>query len=388
MTTANSGAAEQFELTEEQKMARDSAREFAEKKLKPHAQKFDEEEDVPREIYSSAAELGFFGLLLPEKYGGLALDHVGYALVMEELARGCAGFQVCLTVHNSLVSSAISNFGTESQKDQWLPKLASGEWIGAYSLSEPGSGSDAGSLRCAARLEGGHYVINGTKAWVSSAGFADLFLVFVSTNKEKGSRGVSCLVVPKGLPGFSVGKKEKKMGIRASDTRELLFKDCKVPKENLLGVENEGFKIALTQLDNGRIGIAAQAVGIARAAFEEAVSYAKSRQQFGKALAEFQATQFKLADMAVRIEASRLLTLKAAALMSRGQKATQAASMAKLFASESANKVAYDALQIHGGNGYIREFPVERYFRDARVTEIYEGTSEVQRIVISREILR
>lgn len=377
-----------LDLTEEQKMARDSARDFAEKRLKPHAQKFDEDEDIPRELYSEAAELGFFGLLLPESAGGLGLDYVAYALVMEEISRACAAFQVCLTVHNSLIATAIHRFGTDAQKEQWLSKLASGEWIGAYSLSEQGSGSDAGSLKCAARLEGGHYVLNGNKAWVSSAAIAELFLVFVSTDKSKGGRGVSCLVVPKGLPGFTVGKKEKKMGIRGSGTHELHFKDCRVPRENLLGVENEGFKIALAQLDGGRIGIAAQAVGIARAAFEEAVAYAKARQQFGKALSEFQATQFKLADMAVRIEAARLLTLKAASLMSRGERATQAASMAKLFASESANKIAFDAVQIHGGNGYVREFPVERYYRDARITEIYEGTSEIQRVVISREILK
>ena len=377
-----------FDLSEEQKMARDAARDFAEKRLKPSAQRFDEEEDIPREVYSEAAELGFFGLLLPEKYGGLGLDHVGYALVMEELARACAAFQVCLTVHNSLISTAILRFGTDAQKELWLPKLASGEWIGAYSLSEQGSGSDAGSLKCQARLDGAHFVLNGAKAWVSSAAIAELFLVFVSTEPAKGGRGVSCLVVPKNLPGFAVGKKEKKMGIRGSGTHELHFKDCRVPKENLLGTINEGFKIALAQLDGGRVGIAAQAVGIARAAFEEAVAYAKQRQQFGKALAEFQATQFKLADMAVRIEASRLLTLKAAALLSRGERATQAASMAKLFASESANRIAFDAVQIHGGNGYVREFPVERYYRDARITEIYEGTSEIQRVVISREVLK
>jgi len=377
-----------LDLTEEQKMARDSARDFAEKRLKPLAQKFDEEEEIPLELYREAAELGFFGLLLPESYGGLGLDHIAYALVMEEIARACAAFQVCLTVHNSLISTAILRFGTEAQKERWLGKLATGEWIGAYSLSEQGSGSDAGSLKCSARLDGAHYVLNGNKAWVSSAAISDLFLVFVSTDPSKAGRGVSCLVVPKGLPGFSVGKKEKKMGIRGSGTHELHFKDCRVPKENLLGVQNEGFKIALAQLDGGRIGIAAQAVGIARAAFEESVAYAKARQQFGKSLADFQATQFKLADMAVRIEAARLLTLQAAALASRGRRATQAASMAKLFASESANRIAFDAVQIHGGNGYVREFPVERYYRDARITEIYEGTSEIQRVVISREILK
>ncbi|MBI3506833.1 MAG: acyl-CoA dehydrogenase family protein [Proteobacteria bacterium] len=377
-----------FELTDDQKMARDAARDFAEKRLKPVALKLDEEEHTPRELYAEAGALGFFGIMLPEEFGGMGLDAVSYALVMEEIARACAGFQVCLTVHNSLVAAAVLKFGTDAQQKKYLPKMAKGEWIGAYSLSEPGSGSDAGSLTCAARLDGGHWVLNGTKSWVSSAGFADLFLVFVSTDKEKASRGVSCLIVDKGLPGLTVGKKEKKMGIRASETHELHFKDCRVPKDALLGVKDEGFKIALTQLDSGRIGIAAQAVGIAQAAFEEAVSYSKARKQFGKSLSEFQATQFKLAEMALKIDAARLLTLRAASIVAKGGRATKEASMAKLFASESANKIAYDALQIHGGNGYVREFPVERYFRDARITEIYEGTSEIQRIVISREILK
>jgi len=325
--------------------------------------------------------------MIPEEFGGLGLDVVSYVLVMEEIARVCAAFQVCLTVHNSLVGAALVKFGTPEQKKRWLPKMAKGEWIAAYSLSEPGSGSDAGSLVCAARKDGGHYVLDGVKSWVSSAGFADLFLVFVSTDKEKRSRGVSCVVVEKGTAGLSLGNKEKKMGIRGSDTRELHFKSCSVPAENLLGTENEGFKIALAALDGGRVGIAAQSVGIAQGAFEEAVAYAKARRQFGKPLSDFQATQFKLADMAMKIEAARLLTLQAAARLSKGEKATRQASMAKLFASQAANQIAYDALQIHGGNGYIREFPVERYFRDARVTEIYEGTSEVQRIVIARDVL-
>lgn len=386
MTTLSAASA--FELSEDQKMARDSAREFAEKRLKPLAQRLDEEEEIPRELYAQAAELGFFGMLLPEEHGGLGLDYVSYACVMEELARGCAAFQVCLTVHNSLVATAILRHGTKEQKARWLPKLARGEWIAAYSLSEPGSGSDAGSLSCSARPEGGHYVVDGTKSWVSSAGFADLFLVFVSTDRAKKSYGVSCLLVEKGTPGLTPGKKEKKMGIRASDTRELSFRDCRVPKENLLGTEGEGFKIALSQLDGGRVGIAAQAVGIAQAAFEEALAYAKDRRQFDKRIADFQGIQFKLADMAVGIDAARLLTRRAAALLDGGGRATKEASMAKLFASQTANRVAYDAVQIHGGNGYIREFPVERYFRDARVTEIYEGTSEIQRVVIARELLK
>lgn len=376
-----------FELTEEQEMARETARNFAEKRLKPLAQKFDEEETIPRELYSEAAELGFFGLLVPEEHGGLGLDPIAYACAIEELARASAAFPICLSVHNSLVCKAVLGHGTEEQK-KLLPKLASGEMIGAYSLSEQGAGSDAGSLRCSAKKDGEGYVINGTKAWVSSAGFADLFVVFASTDPSQGSRGVSCLLLEKGAQGLTVGKKERKMGVRGSETNELAFQDCRVPAGGLLGTENEGFKIALSVLDGGRIGISAQSVGIAQAALEEAVAYAKERVQFGKPIAKFQATQFKIADMALAVEAARLLTRRAAAVIGSGKRATREASMAKLFASQTANRVAFDAVQIHGGNGYIREFPVERYFRDARVTEIYEGTSEVQRIVISRELLK
>ncbi|PCI39322.1 MAG: acyl-CoA dehydrogenase [Elusimicrobia bacterium] len=378
-----------FSLTEDQIMARDTARDFAEKRLKPNAEKFDEEEFIPIEFYREAGELGFFGLMIPEEYGGLALDPVGYVCVMEEIARTCAAFQICLTVHNSLVCGALLKHGTDEQKTRFLPKLASGEWIGAYSLSEQGSGTDAGSLVCAAEKDGDHYVLNGTKAWVSSAGFADVFTVYVSTDKEKGSYGISCLLVEKGTPGFTVGKKEKKMGVRGSETCELIFQDCRVPAANLIGVENEGFKVALGALDSGRVGIAAQSVGIAQGAFDEAIAYAKERKQFGKPLVKFQATQFKLADMATAISASRLLTRRAALSMAEGgRRASLEASQAKLFASTTANKVAFDAVQIHGGNGYIREFPVERYYRDARVTEIYEGTSEIQRLVIARGLLK
>jgi alkylation response protein AidB-like acyl-CoA dehydrogenase len=376
------------ELTEEQEMTRQSARDFAEKRLKPLAQKFDEEEFIPRELYAEAAELGFFGMVLPEEFGGLGLDYVAYALAMEELSRASAAFSVAVTVHNSLVGNAILAFGTPEQKSRWLPKMAKGELLAAYSLSEPGSGSDAGSLIASARLDGDHFIANGAKSWVSTAEHADLVLTFFSTDKAKGSRGVSCLVVEKGTPGMTLGKKEKKLGIRGSDTREILYKDAKIPAANLLGAKDEGFKVALSALDCGRIGIAAQAVGIAQAAFEEAVSYAKQRKQFGKTLTEQQATQFKLADMAMKVSAARLLTHDAARTLGAGKRATQKASMAKLFASETANQVAYQALQIHGGNGYIREFPVERYFRDARITEIYEGTSEIQRLVIARELLR
>jgi acyl-CoA dehydrogenase len=364
-----------------------SARDFAEKRLMPGAQEWDEHEAIPEAVYKEAGELGFFGLSVPEEFGGLGVDAPAYAAAMEELARGSASFQVCVTVHNTLVCSAIAKFGTDEQKKKYLPKLASGEWVGAYSLSEPGSGTDAGSLSTAAKDAGDHFVVDGTKAWVTNGGFASLFVTFVSTNKDAGSRGITCLLVEKGDPGFSVGKKEKKMGLRASDTRELAFTGAKIPKSRVLGQVGGGFKIAMALLDAGRVGIAAQAVGIAQAALEEAVSYAKQRKQFGKTLAQFQLTQAKIADMATNIEAARLLVYSAADKLAKGEKCTKEASMAKSFASRIANKACFDALQIHGGNGYIREFPVECLYRDARVTEIYEGTTEVQALIVAREVL-
>jgi alkylation response protein AidB-like acyl-CoA dehydrogenase len=376
-----------FEFTDSMKLLRESAREFAEKRLKPGAQEWDEHEAIPEDVYRQAAELGFFALSIPEEHGGLAVDPLAYAVAMEELARGSASLQVCVTVHNSLVASAIANHGSLAQKEKYLPKMATGEWIGAYSLSEPGSGTDAGSLSTTAVDAGDHWLVNGTKSWVTNGGFASVYLVFVSTNKASGSRGITCLLVDKDAPGLTVGKKEKKMGLRASDTRELIFQNAKVPKSALLGGIGGGFKIAMSQLDSGRVGIAAQAVGIAQAALEEAVSYAKQRKQFGKTLAEFQLTQAKISDMATNIDAARLLVYRAAARLAAGEKCTKEASMAKSFASRIANKACFDAVQIHGGNGFVREFPVERFFRDVRVTEIYEGTTEVQALIVAREVL-
>jgi alkylation response protein AidB-like acyl-CoA dehydrogenase len=376
-----------FTFTDSMAMLRDSARAFAEKTLKPGAQEWDEHEAIPDAVYKEAAELGFFGLSVPEEFGGLGVDPLAYAAAMEELARGSASFQVCATVHNSLVCAAISKHGTHTQKLKFLPKMAAGEWIGAYALSEPGSGTDAGSLAASAIDQGDHWLVNGTKAWVTSGGFASVYLTFVSTNKEAGSRGITCLLVEKAMPGFSVGKKEKKMGLRASDTRELIFSNAKIPKSSLLGGIGGGFKIAMSQLDSGRIGIAAQAIGIAQAAMEEAISYSQQRKQFGKKISEFQLTQAKIADMATNIAAGRLLVYQAASLLAQGMKCTKEASMAKSFASRIANKACYDAVQIHGGNGFVREFPVERYFRDVRVTEIYEGTTEVQALIVAREVL-
>jgi alkylation response protein AidB-like acyl-CoA dehydrogenase len=374
-----------FELGEDQQLMAEAAREFAEKKLKPIAEKMDEDETVPKEIYSELAELGYFGMLLPEEYGGLGLDTLSYACAMEELAKGSAAVMVGLSVHNSLCCRAIYERGSDFLKKKYLEKMASGELFGAYCLSEPGSGTDAGSLKAIADEVADGFVLNGTKSWITSAGHAKVFIVFALTDKAAGPKGISCFIIDSGTPGLKLGKKEKKMGLKPSDTREVSFMDCKIPKENLIGEKNKGFKIALSLLDNGRIGIAAQAVGIAQAAFEEAYKYAQEREQFGQPIADFQVIQFKLADMALKIEAARLLTYKAAVLKDKGR-ASLHCSMAKLAASEAANWVANQAVQIHGGYGYVKEYPVERYFRDARVTEIYEGTSEAQRMVIYRNL--
>jgi len=374
-----------FELGEDQKLMAEAAREFAEKKLMPIAEKMDEEEFVPPEIYAELAELGYFGMLLPEDFGGLNLDTLSYACAMEELARGSASVMVGLSVHNSLCCRAIYEFGSDYLKKKYLEDMAGGVKIGAYCLTEPGSGTDAGAMRTTAAETNDGFVLNGTKSFITSAGFAKVFIVFALTDKSQGPKGVSCFLVDSGTPGLNIGAKEKKMGMKPSDTREVSFIDCKIPKENLIGEKNKGFKIALSLLDNGRVGIAAQALGIAQAAFEEAFKYAHEREQFGQPIANFQAIQFKLSDMAMKIEASRLLVYKAAVLKDKGR-ASKYCSMAKLFASETANWVANQAVQIHGGYGYVKEYPVERYFRDARVTEIYEGTSEAQRMVIYRNL--
>lgn len=377
-----------FELTEEQRMVKEAAADFAKNTLLPKAEEFDQKEEIPKEIYQELAQLGYMGMLLPEEYGGSNLDFVSYICAMEEFSKACAALMIGLSVHNSLVCEAILKFGTEDQKKKYLPALARGKMMGAYSLTEPGSGTDAGGLKTTALLQGDHYLVNGTKTFVTNAGLADVILVFVLTNPELKSKGISCLLVEKGIEGLSIGAKEKKMGIKGSDTRELSFADSKIPKANLLGEENKGFKIALSLLNSGRIGVGAQCVGIAQAAYGEALKYSKERVQFGQPICNFQAIAFKLADMATQIEAARLLVYRAAHLKSIGKNCNIEASMAKLFASEAANRVVNEAVQIHGGYGYMKEYPVERYFRDARVTEIYEGTSEAQRIVISRDLLK
>lgn len=369
-------------------MMKEAASDFCRTRVRPHAEEFDRRGGVPAELLSELASLGYMGLLIPEEYGGLAIDSVSYVCVMEEFAAACASLEIILSVHNSLVSQAIARFGSDTLKRRYLPDLASGSKLGAYCLSEPNSGTDAGSLITTARSEGAHFVCNGTKSWVTNAGLAQVFLVFARTNPEAGKKGISCLIVDSDSPGITLGKPEDKLGLRASDTREVSFADVRIPHDQLLGEEGRGFAVALSILDSGRIGVAAQAVGIAQAALNEALKYAQEREQFGRPIAEFQAIQFKLADMATKVDAARLLTYRAAYLMDRpNTRPSKEISMAKLFASEACNWVANEAVQIHGGYGYIKEYAVERYFRDARVTEIYEGTSEAQRMVISRELL-
>ncbi len=375
-------------LSEDQILLRDTAREFAQKRLYGIAEELDAKAEMPPELLQETAELGFFGLLAPEEFGGLQADTLSYALCIEEISKACAGLAITISVHNSLTIKAIEMYGTDAQKQEYLPKLAAGEIIGAYSLSEPDSGTDAGGMKCQAIADGNDYVFNGTKSWVTSAKFAGLTVVFALTDPEKGPKGVSAILVPPGIDGMNLGAPEKKMGIKCSDTREISFMDARVPKANLLGEENSGFKIALSLLDNGRVGVGAQALGIAEAAFAEALKYSKERKQFGQSLSNFQAIQFKLADMATRIEQARLMVYQAAVLKDAEGRHSRKISMAKLVASETANFVTNQAVQIHGGYGYVKEYPVERYFRDARVTEIYEGTSEAQRIVISRDLLK
>jgi len=377
-----------FELTEEQRMIRDAARDFAQQELKPGVIERDEQQRFPAEQVKKLGELGFLGMMVNPKYNGAGLDAVSYVLVMEELSKIDASASVVVSVNNSLVCYGLEKYGTEEQKDRYLKPLAAGTCIGAFCLSEPEAGSDATSQRTTAVDQGDHYLLNGTKNWITNGGTASTYIVFAQTHPEKGHRGINALIVEKGAAGFTVGPKENKLGIRGSDTHSLLFTDVKVPKENRIGEDGFGFKFAMEVLEGGRIGIAAQALGIAAGAYELALHYAKERQTFGKPIAQHQAIQFKLADMATQIEASRLLCLKAAWLKDNGLPYTQAASMAKLYASEVAMKTTVEAIQIHGGYGYVKEYHVERLMRDAKITQIYEGTSEIQRMVIAREVLR
>lgn len=378
-----------FELTEEQRMVQASVREFVAGEIAPRAKEYDEHARFPREQLKGLAELGLLGMIIPEEWGGAGLDTVAYALALEEIAKADASVCVIVGVTNSVCCYPVLSFGTEEQKRKYLMPLAKGEMLGAFCLSEPQAGSDATNLRTRAVRDGDAYVINGTKSWVTSGGEAQVYIVMTVTDREAGKNGVTTFIVEGDTPGLSVSAIEHKMGQRASQTAEMSFEDVRVPVENVLGGEGNGLKVAFNSLDNGRIGIGALATGIAQGAFDESLKYAKERQAFGQAIAEFQAIQFKLANMATEIEAARLLTLQAAAMKDAGHKRTgYYAAMAKLFASETANRVCADAVQINGGNGYSRDYPVERMYRDARVTTIYEGTSEIQRIVISRGILK
>jgi len=380
-----------LELNEEQEMIRKMARDFAQNELAPVAAELDEKAEPPLVNLKKMADLGFMGLAIPEEYGGIDADSISYVIAIEEICKVCASTGVILAVHNSLGSYGLVTFGTEEQKRKFLPPLAS-EWISTYALTEPETGSDAASIKTRAVRDGDEYVINGAKQFITSAPFAHLFVVFAVTDPDKKHRGISAFVVEKGTPGFSVGREEDKLGIRAASTCGLVFEDCRVPVANRLGEDGEGFKVAMASLDAGRVGIAAQALGIAQGAYEASLAYAKERHQFGQPIAEFQGIQWMLADMATHIEAARLLTYQAALAKDKakktGQRYSKEAAMAKLFASETAVWVTNKAVQIHGGYGYIKEYAVERYYRDAKITEIYEGTSEIQRIVIAHQILR
>jgi len=377
-----------LQLTEEQQLLQKSVREFAQSEVKPLAKENDETGKFPHGLIQKAAELGLTGVAIPESEGGSGMDHISYAIVIEEISRACASTGVILSVQNSLYCDPIHRFGTDEQKRKFLLPFARGEKIGCYALTEPQAGSNAAALATKAVRKGDKYVINGTKAWITNGGSADAAIVYVNTQPEKGEKGITALVVEKGTPGFAVGKEEKKLGINATACTELSFSDCEVPAGNRIGEEGEGYKVALSTLDGGRIGIGAQATGIAQGAFEAALSYAKQRQAFGHPIADFQAIQFMLADMSTEIEAARLLVRRAAWKQDSGARFSMEAAIAKLFASEMSTRVAHKAIQIHGGYGYSREYPVERAYRDARITEIYEGTSEIQRLVIAAWVLK
>jgi alkylation response protein AidB-like acyl-CoA dehydrogenase len=375
-----------FQLSEEHLMIQKAARDFAQELWKDVIER-DEKGKFPTHHVKKMGELGFLGMMVDPKYGGSGLDTISYVLAMEEISKVDASCSVIMSVNNSLVCWGIEAFGNEEQKQKYLTKLATGEWLGAFCLSEPEAGSDATSQRTTAEDKGDYYLVNGTKNWITNGNSADVYLVMAQTDVSKGHRGINCLIVEKKWDGVTVGKKEDKMGIRSSDTHSIMFQDVKVPKENRIGEDGFGFKFAMKTLDGGRIGIASQALGIASGAYELAVKYSKERKAFGKEISRHQAIQFKLADMATRVEAARLLCLRAAYLKDQGANYSQAAAMAKVYSSETAGWVANEAVQVHGGYGYVREYHVERMMRDAKITQIYEGTSEIQRLVIARSVL-
>jgi len=373
----------EFGLTEEQKLIQQTAHEFAQEKLAPLAAEYDRTEEFTAPQAKMLAEMGFLGMMVPEEYGGSGLDTVSYVIAMEEVARACASTSVTMTVQNSLVCWPIDFFGNDAQKREYLVPLAKGETLGCFGLTEPVAGSDAASMATTAQEDGDSYIVNGSKIFISNGGVAQVAIVWAQTDRELRHKGISCFIIEANSPGYTIGAEEKKLGIRGSNTTELHFENCRVPRENMLGNPGEGFKIAMQTLDGGRIGVASQAVGIGQASLDAALKYSHERQAFGKPLAEIQAIQLKIADMAMEVQASRLLTYHAAWMKDQGGRFTKQAAMAKLHASETATKAAHMALQVHGGYGYLKDFPVERFYRDARITEIYEGTSEIQRIVIS-----
>lgn len=377
-----------FELSEEHLAVRDAAREFAQTELLPGVIERDDKQQFPAEQVKKMGELGFMGMMVDPKYGGGGMDTISYVLAMEEISKIDASASVCMSVNNSLVCWGLEKFGTEEQKQKYLLPLATGQKIGAFCLSEPEAGSDATSQKTTAEDKGDHYLLNGTKNWITNGNSASIYLVIAQTDREKGHRGINCLIVEKDMDGFVVGKKEDKLGIRGSDTHSLMFTDVKVPKENRIGDDGFGFKFAMSTLSGGRIGIASQALGIASGAYELALAYSKERKAFGKPINQHQAIQFKLADMATEIDAARLLCLKAAHLKDQKRPFDKESAMAKLFASKVAMDVTVEAVQVHGGYGYVKEYHVERLMRDAKITQIYEGTSEIQKIVISRELIK
>lgn len=377
-----------FDLNETQKMIRDTARQFAADELAASADERDEKELFPHEQVKKLGELGFMGMMVPEQYGGAGLDALSYVIAIEEISKVDASCGVIMSVNNSLVCFGLAQHGTEEQKQKFLIPLASGKKLGAFALSEPEAGSDATNQHTTATRDGDAYVLNGIKNWITNGINADYILVMAQTDPSKGHKGISAFIVEKGMPGFSHGKKERKLGIRSSDTVSLTFENVRVPKENMIGEEGFGFKFAMMTLEGGRIGIAAQALGIAQGCLDASINYSKQRKAFGKPISELQSIQFKIADMATNIEAARLMTYQAAVLKEAGEPFAKEAAMAKLWASKTSVQCALEAIQIHGGYGYVREYNVERYLRDAKITEIYEGTSEIQHIVISRALLR
>jgi alkylation response protein AidB-like acyl-CoA dehydrogenase len=376
-----------FGLTEEQRQLQSSVRAFAEGEIAPHVSEWDEKSEFPHEVVKKLGEMGLLGVIFPESLGGAGMGYVEYVLAIEELSRVDGSVGIIVAAHNSLCTNHIMLGGNDAQRQRWIPKLASGQWLGAWGLTEPGSGSDAAGARTTAVKKGDTWVLNGSKTFITNGGYADCAVVLAVTDKAKGTKGISAFVVEKGTKGFRPGRKENKLGLRASDTSELIFEDCEIPAENLIGKEGDGFKDAMRVLDGGRISIAALSLGMARGALDAAMKYAQERRQFGKAISEFQAIQFKLADMATELDAAWLLTMRAAQMKDAGMKVTLESAMAKLYASEAACRICDEGVQIHGGYGFIKDYPAEKFYRDVRLCPIGEGTSEIQRMVIARELL-